>query len=979
VVGDRQASVVIPSNDPDTPVAIVTLLGKGLGIFPPPPPIIPSISSVSPNPVIGLNSPQPFTINGNNFVSGVTVTLRDLSTGEVFPNRPISTFTSTRIVINPNFTTTTATWTVEVINPGGASSGQFQFEVAAPSSSENPGSFTLSANAYCNTSTPAAPAVLLNWTTSSRATAYDVYRNGTLYANGNTETSFDNNLNVSAGQTYTYYVLAGNTSGTTQSNEVTVSVPSDVCGSPPQLTVTPTSLSFADQIVQTTSPAQTVTMTNIGNVNLSLAALSLIGTNLGDYLLSENTCNNVNLEPNASCSFGVSFRPIAIGMRMAEVSIKSKTEGNLSSVSLSGLGNISTPSPVLDTPFRPEPPGEVIIPMPLPTTMKARNLIEIVHGWNSDPNVWAIPMGNKIAKAINDARNAGKLKDQIWEIKILDWRDSAKTPLPQTAYANAFLEGKALGERIAAEGYDHIHFIAHSAGSNVTQAAASWIISPAANKRPTIHSTFLDAYYPNPDSANYGNLANWAEQYVDMRGSFLIKNTNLILPAAFNFNVTALDSDQNKGDIGNHSWPYEWYEDSISPLFSRYGYPLSLEGLNSPLPSHANPNTVQGSRCDLITNFSECNGLAPVTVPVFKLEFNSTNPFTLWPTRSGTQVFTSTTGILDYSKLNLMGLSTDSPAWISINADVTEPMDTIQFDYKFISKAEGLLSVFVDDQLVFKADERQAIAGVNESVSIPVGTVAPGLHTLSFRLDPFSNSQSVIELSNLRTGSMKVSRIVNQIPTANAGADQTVSLSSLVTLNGNNSSDSDLIPSPLTFTWTQVSGPAVTLSGASTASPTFTPTITGTYIFNLTVSDGMASVSDEVKIDVISNPSGTLKLTQLLINKKLKTFFLLSNFTLDAGNNGINPVKEAVTFKIGNFSTTIPAGSFRKLSKLVYAYVGTINKVKLEATITSLGNNRYAFQAAGIGVDFSAITNPVKVDLSIGDDRGTTSVIAIIK
>ena len=97
-----------------------------------PPTVTPTISSVSPASPIGSNSSQPFTINGNNFVSGCTVTLRDLSTSEVFPNRAIGSFSSSQIVINPNFTTAAHNWSVEIINPGGASSGQFNFTVGAP-------------------------------------------------------------------------------------------------------------------------------------------------------------------------------------------------------------------------------------------------------------------------------------------------------------------------------------------------------------------------------------------------------------------------------------------------------------------------------------------------------------------------------------------------------------------------------------------------------------------------------------------------------------------------------------------------------------------------------------------------------------------------------------------------------------------------------------------------------------------------------
>ncbi len=94
--------------------------------------VTPSITGVSPNPVTGSNTQQPFTVNGNNFVSGCNVTLRDLSSGEVFANRAIGSFSANQIVINPIFTTAAHSWSVEVINPGGASSGQFNFSVLAP-------------------------------------------------------------------------------------------------------------------------------------------------------------------------------------------------------------------------------------------------------------------------------------------------------------------------------------------------------------------------------------------------------------------------------------------------------------------------------------------------------------------------------------------------------------------------------------------------------------------------------------------------------------------------------------------------------------------------------------------------------------------------------------------------------------------------------------------------------------------------------
>jgi hypothetical protein len=98
-------------------------------------------------------------------------------------------------------------------------------------------------------------------------------------------------------------------------------------------------------------------------------------------------------------------------------------------------------------------------------------------------------------------------------------------------------------------------------------------------------------------------------------------------------------------------------------------------------------------------------------------------------------------------------------------------------------------------------------------------------------------------------------------PTANAGAAQTVSAGTLVTLNGSASTSNTTPPQPLAFQWTQTGpagGPSVVLSNPTVASPTFTaPAVTAAtdLTFLLTVSDLGGSSTATVTITV--NPAAS--------------------------------------------------------------------------------------------------------------------------
>ncbi len=92
----------------------------------------------------------------------------------------------------------------------------------------------------------------------------------------------------------------------------------------------------------------------------------------------------------------------------------------------------------------------------------------------------------------------------------------------------------------------------------------------------------------------------------------------------------------------------------------------------------------------------------------------------------------------------------------------------------------------------------------------------------------------------------------NQAPVAQAGADQTLPAGTTVTLDGSGSFDPD--GDALSYTWTQVVGSQVTLSGASSAQASFTaPSVTAPtqFIFQLVVSDGqLQSNADQTTVTV---------------------------------------------------------------------------------------------------------------------------------
>ena len=105
------------------------------------------------------------------------------------------------------------------------------------------------------------------------------------------------------------------------------------------LQFSPSSLTYALQNTGTTSGAQAVTVTNIGNSTVTLSSIALTGANFGDFSISNNTCP-ASLAANASCSVSITFSPTAAGSRTASVTFTDNATGSPQSVGLSGTGQV---------------------------------------------------------------------------------------------------------------------------------------------------------------------------------------------------------------------------------------------------------------------------------------------------------------------------------------------------------------------------------------------------------------------------------------------------------------------------------------------------------------------------------------------------------------------------------------------------------------------------------------------------------------
>jgi Tol biopolymer transport system component len=101
--------------------------------------------------------------------------------------------------------------------------------------------------------------------------------------------------------------------------------------------ITPQSVTFADQSLDTLSGPQQITLT-AGSETLAVHNLQLAGPGASDFLVTSDECSKETLEPGQTCTFLVRFVPGATGPLSASLAIHTEPALGLEPINLKGEG-----------------------------------------------------------------------------------------------------------------------------------------------------------------------------------------------------------------------------------------------------------------------------------------------------------------------------------------------------------------------------------------------------------------------------------------------------------------------------------------------------------------------------------------------------------------------------------------------------------------------------------------------------------------
>jgi hypothetical protein len=172
---------------------------------------------------------------------------------------------------------------------------------------------------------------------------------------------------------------------------------------------------------------------------------------------------------------------------------------------------------------------------------------------------------------------------------------------------------------------------------------------------------------------------------------------------------------------------------------------------------------------------------------------------------------------------------------------------------------------------------------------------------------------------------------VNIAPFAKAGADAAITLPAMVSLSGSATDDGLPSGSALTYTWSKVSGPgAVSFAASGSAVTTASLSMAGTYVLQLTVSDGHLTGTDTVTILVA--PANTTPVVNAGADATI-TLPAMASLSGSATDDGL-PTGSTLTYawaKVSGPGTVSFAAPTSAVTTATFAVAGTY-VLQLEAS-----------------------------------------------
>ena len=225
---------------------------------------------------------------------------------------------------------------------GGASNDGtvFKLSVGQPIASLSPTSLTFTDQNLGTTSPPQA--VTLSNTGTETLTVASIVASGDFAEKDNC------NGSVAAGGSCTINVTFTPTQTGTRTGTLTVTDNSGgVDGSQQtasltgtgidaKASVSPSSLAFGKQVINTTSATKEVTLTSTGTTDLKNVSFTITGGNAGDFAETSNC--PATLVPGAKCEINVTFTPSVLGAESATLDVNDNAPDSPQTVALSGTG-----------------------------------------------------------------------------------------------------------------------------------------------------------------------------------------------------------------------------------------------------------------------------------------------------------------------------------------------------------------------------------------------------------------------------------------------------------------------------------------------------------------------------------------------------------------------------------------------------------------------------------------------------------------